>query len=35
MLIKVNDKPAQVLGRRRNGAWQGDRNPPFEENANK
>jgi hypothetical protein len=32
-LIKVNDKPPQVLGRRRNGAWQVDRNPPFDENA--
>ena len=32
-LIKVNDKPAQVLGRRGNGAWQVDKNPPFDENA--
>lgn len=33
MLIKVNGKPAQVLGRRRNGVWRVDRNPPFDENA--
>lgn len=32
-LIKVNGKSAQVLGRRRNGAWQVDRDPPFDENA--
>ena len=32
-LIKVNDKSAQVLGRRRNGTWQVDKNPPFDENA--
>jgi hypothetical protein len=32
-LIKVNDKLAQVLGRRRNGAWQVDKDPPFDENA--
>ena len=31
--LKVNDKSAQVRGRRRNGAWQVDKNPPFDENA--
>jgi hypothetical protein len=32
-LVDINGKSAQVLGKRRSGAWQIDRNPPLDERA--